>query len=250
MPKLIFLGTATNVPDEKHENSHMVLVGEERTVLIDGPGSPYLRLRKAGVSDEQLTDLILTHFHPDHVSGVPTLIMSMGLTNRKKHLDIYANQHCTLFIKQMLDNYEWDTWHFFPVTFHVLPDDELHTALDTDEFKILSSPVKHFIPTSGLRIEFKKSGKVLAYSCDTAPTPSLIPLAKDADVFIHEAAGASVGHSSALQAGEMAKEAGAKELYLIHYPVNGYPYHELIDEAAKAFSGKITMAEDFMELEF
>jgi ribonuclease Z len=250
MPKLIILGTATNVPDETHENSHMVLVGEDRMVLIDGPGSPYLRLRRAGLDETKLTDIIATHFHPDHVSGIPTLLMGLGLSKHENQMNVYANSHCMFFLKQMLDNFEWDTWHFFPVDFYTVPDKELHVLIDTDEFRLLTSPVKHFIPTLGIRIEFKKSGKVFAYSCDTAPTESIYDLAKDADIFVHEAAGASIGHSSAKQAGEAAKEAGVKEMFLIHYPVNGFEYQKLAEEAAEVFGGSVKMTEDFMEFEF
>ena len=46
MPKLVFLGTATNIPDETHENSHFAIVGKDRMVLIDGPGNPYSRTEK------------------------------------------------------------------------------------------------------------------------------------------------------------------------------------------------------------
>jgi ribonuclease BN (tRNA processing enzyme) len=35
MPKLIILGTSNAIPDEAHENTHMVLVGKTRTILID-----------------------------------------------------------------------------------------------------------------------------------------------------------------------------------------------------------------------
>lgn len=250
MPKLILLGTATNVPDVDHENTHMVLAGDKHMVLIDGPGNPYTRLREAGLDETRLTDILMTHFHPDHVAGIPTLLMGLGLSNRKKPLAIHANDHCMTYMQQVLEFYDWKNWHFFPVSFHMLPGNELHVMLETDEFRILTSPVRHFIPTIGLRIEFKASGKVLAYSCDTAPVSSLMGLAKDADVLIHEAAGESVGHSSAKQAGEAAAEANAKSLYLIHYPVNGFDYHSLIDEAAEAYSGRIEMAEDLMEFEF
>ncbi|MBT7819774.1 MAG: MBL fold metallo-hydrolase [Chloroflexi bacterium] len=248
MPKIVVLGTATNVPDLDHENSHMVLVGEERMVLIDGPGSPFLRLQKAGLDPEKLTDIVVTHFHPDHVSGISTLMMSMGLSQRKAPINIYANAHCTAFLKQMFDNYEWNTWHFFPVTFHTVPEEELHTIIDSDEFKVYTSPVKHFVPTFGIIVETKDSGKVFAYSCDTAPTASVVSLAQNADVFIHEAAGASEGHSSAKQAAEMAVEANVKELLLIHYPVNGFDYQKLVGEAKEVFSGPVSAAEDFLEI--
>lgn len=250
MPKLTFLGTSNAVPDVDHENTHMVIEGGERTILIDGAGNPFVRLKKAGVDNRNLTDVIMTHFHPDHVSGIPALLMGMGLSKRKKNLNLYANNHCMVFMKQLLDNFEWETWHFFPVKMFTISDNQMELLIDCDDFKIFTTPVKHFIPTIGLRIEFKKSGKILAYSCDTAPTASLESLCKDADVLIHEAAGASIGHSSAFQAGQMAKKSNAKELYLIHYPTGEYDYKKLVDEAKQAYEGPVTMAEDFMTIDF
>ena len=69
--KTFFLGTSKAIPDEHHENTHMVVVGEQRIVLIDRVDSPILRFKKVGVKFNRLSDLILTHFRPDHVSGVP-----------------------------------------------------------------------------------------------------------------------------------------------------------------------------------
>lgn len=250
MPKLIFLGTATNVPDETHENTHMVLVGENRMVLIDGPANPYSRLKQANLPVEQLTDILMTHFHPDHVGGIPLLLMALGLSGRRDPLKIYANQHCMKFMQELLVAYEWENWHFFEVEFILVPEDNLYPLLDNDDFVIYSSPVKHFIPALGIRIELKKSGKIIAYSGDTAPTESLFGLANKADVLIHEAAGESAGHSSARQAGQLANQANVGALYIIHYPVGEYPYQKLINDAAEEFNGKIVMTEDFDVLDF
>ena len=70
----------------------------------------------------------------------------------------------------------------------------------------------------GLRAEHSPSGRVAAYSCDTAPTPSVARLAEGADVLVHEATGDMDGHSSAEQAAEVAAEAGAGRLLLVHLP--------------------------------
>jgi ribonuclease Z len=153
-------------------------------------------------------------------------------------------------MQKLLGFYEWETWHSFPVTFHTIPEDQKYLMMEADGCKIFTSPVKHFIPTVGLRFEFSKAGKVLTYSCDTAPSPNVVALAKDADILIHEAAGASPGHSSARQAGEIAAEANAKSLFLIHYPTGDFNYKTLIAEAAQAYDGPISMAEDFMEFNF
>jgi ribonuclease Z len=249
MAKLVILGTSNAIPHHEHENTHLALVGDERMLLIDGPGNPQVRLKQAGLDHQDLTDILMTHFHPDHVSGIPLLLMGMGLLKREKPINIYANDHCMDLMKQFLEAYQWDTWHFFPVHFHLIPERAMHTILDCDDFTVYTSPVKHFIPTLGLRAEIKSSGKVLAYSCDSAPTESLIELARDADVLIHEAAGASIGHSSATEAGEIAKQAGAKEMYLIHYPTYDVDFAQLEREATEAFGKPVKITTDLQVFE-
>ncbi|MCG8379810.1 MAG: MBL fold metallo-hydrolase, partial [Proteobacteria bacterium] len=101
-----------------------------------------------------------------------------------------------------------------------------------------------------LRFEFPHSGQVLAYTSDTAPTANVVWLARGADILIHEAAGASAGHSSAAQAGEMASQAQAKSLYLIHYPTGENSTDGLVEEAAAHYDGPVALAEDFMEFSF
>ncbi len=251
MPKLIILGTSNAIPDEKHENTHMVLVGETRTILIDCVNSPILRLQKAGVDFNGLTDLILTHFHPDHVAGVPQLLMNMWLMGHRQPLNIYGLHHTLDRMEDLMGLYGWSEWpEFFPVAFYRLPAQEMVAVLDYGEMSIYSSPVRHMIPAIGLRVEFKQSGKVLAYSCDTEPCAEVIRLAEGADVLIHEAAGALTGHSSAAQAGDVARQAEVGALYLIHYPTGSFAAGNQVHEAQERFDGPVSMAEDFVTLEF
>jgi ribonuclease Z len=251
MPKLYFLGTSNAIPDEHHENTHMVVVGEQRIVLIDCVDSPILRFKKVGVDFNRLSDLILTHFHPDHVSGVPQLLMNMWLMGRTLPLDIYGLHHTLDRIEDLMGLYGWAEWpNFFPVVFHRLPAQEMISVLECDEFRILASPVQHFIPTIGLRIEFRKSHKVLAYSCDTEPCPQVLRLADRADVLVHEASGPLPGHSSAEQAGTAAAQAAVGALYLIHYATGQYAAGDLLSEGRRQFKGQVALAEDFVSLEF
>jgi len=251
MPKLIILGSSNAIPDENHENTHMVIVGKKRTVLIDCVSNPILRLQKAGVDFNNLTDLILTHFHPDHVSGVPLLLMNMWLMGRRNPLNIYGLHHTLDCIEGLMGFYAWSEWpDFFPVAFYRLPMQEMTPVLESKEFRIFASPVQHMVPTVGLRLEFIRSKKSLAYSCDTEPCAQVIRLAEGVDVLIHEAAGAFHGHSSAAQAGEAARQAGVGALYLIHYPTGKYASGDLVAEARQRFDGPVNLAEDFMAMEF
>ncbi len=147
MAKLIFLGTSNAISGEDHENTHMVLVGENRTVLIDCPNSPFLRFQKAGVDFKRLSDLILTHFHPDHVSGVPQLLMNMWLMGRRQPLSIHGLKHTIDRIESLMGLYDWSEWpDFFPVAFYRVPEQELVPVLDCDEFRILACSGAAFYP--------------------------------------------------------------------------------------------------------
>ena len=251
MSKVIILGSSNAIPTAEHENTHMVVVGEERMVLVDCVSNPILRLEKAGLSFNDLTDLIVTHFHPDHVSGLPLLLMDMWLMGRHKPLNIYGLDHTLDRVESLMDCYDWDEWPgFFPVAFNRLPSQERAAVMDCPDFRIFSSPVRHLLPTIGLRFEFNRANKVMAYSCDTEPCDEVVRLAKGADVLLHEASGAAHGHSSAAQAAEVARRAEVDELYLIHYPTGKYSSDDLVAQARQRYEGAVKLAEDFMVLEF
>ncbi|MGW8249133.1 MAG: MBL fold metallo-hydrolase, partial [Anaerolineales bacterium] len=216
--ELVVLGSSNAVPDENHENAHLVLNNSQRLILIDCSGHPTIRLKQAGLDYRQLSDLILTHFHPDHVSSVPPFLMNLWLLGRTQPLSIHGLEHTLQRVESMLELFDWHSWPgFFPVRFHRLPEEELAPVLESDGFRIYASPVRHIIPTIGLRIVSNISGRVLAYSADTEPCPEVIRLAEGSHVLIHEATGETYGHSSARQAGEVARQAGAGRLMLIHY---------------------------------
>lgn len=248
MARLIVLGSAAAVSDADHDNTHFLLQGEHSVVLVDCGSNPVVKLRRFGIHYNQLTDMILTHFHPDHVYGVPILLMHMWLLGRQKPLRVYGLHHCLERTEDLMSAFSWHDWpQFFPVAFHRVPDREEQLVLDNPDFRITSWPVQHYnIPTIGLRIESKATGKVIAYSCDTAPVPNVVRLGMGADLLLHEAAGSdAAGHSSAAQAGEIATEARSKRLVLIHYNVWDSDPSALVEEARQTFDGPVELAADF-----
>jgi ribonuclease Z len=177
--------------------------------------------------------------------------MDMWLLGRKLPLNIYGLAYTLDRIEKLMEFYDWGTWpNFFPVSFNRLPATEMTPVLSTGEFRIFASPVHHLVPNIGLRIEFLDSDKTMAYSCDTEPCQEVVRLASGVDVLIHESAGATLGHTSAEQAGEIARQAEAGSLYLIHYPTGGFDPETLVPKAKKKYPGPVALARDFMMLEF
>lgn len=250
MAKLIILGSSNAIPDKGHENTHMALIGRERTVLIDCVNNDTVRLPEAGLRFDQLTDLVLTHFHPDHVSGVASLLMSMWLLGRQQPINIYGLAYTLDRMEKVMEFYDWNSWpHFFPVTFIRLPETEMTPVLVCDEFHIFASPVHHLVPNIGLRVECIETDKVLAYSCDTEPCQEVVRLASGANVLIHESSGATIGHTSAEQAAEIACQAEVDALYLIHYPTGKNDTSTLVPDAKRKFASQVALAVDFMTIE-
>ena len=250
MSKIIVLGSSNAVVHKEHENTHLVVVGRERAVLVDCPSNPLQRLERAGVDSNDVTDLIVTHFHPDHVSGAPLFLMEMWLMGRRRPLQVHGLRHTLDRFENLMSLFGWDQWPgFYPVAFQRLPAAGMTSVLDCPDFKIFSSPVQHLIPTIGLRVEFP-SQKTFAYSCDTEPCEQVVRLAGGADVLLHEATGDSPGHSSAAQAGDIATQAEVGRLLLIHYPNGPYRTSDLVAEARTRYTGQVSLAEDFTTLEF
>jgi ribonuclease BN (tRNA processing enzyme) len=91
----------------------------------------------------------------------------------------------------------------------------------------------------------------LFYSGDTGYSPKITKFAKNADIGIiecsHPDEHAIEGHLTPSQTGKIAKEADIKHLVVTHiYPENDTA--SLLDRIRNYYSGKITIARDFMEL--
>lgn len=251
MAKVIILGSASAVPDASHENTHMFVEAGDRGILVDCPGTPIVRLEQAGVDRSRITDIILTHFHPDHVSGLAPLLMSLWLVGRKNSMNVYGLSPTIDRAEKMMELYEWKQWpNFYPVNFVRVPAEEGALVLEDEAVRVQSSPVQHLIPTFGLRFTFLRESKTLVYSCDTEPSETVCRLAEGADVLIHESTGSGIGHTSPEKAGQIATQAKAGALYLIHYPPQLVAPETLLAKAKQTFHGPVTVAKDFLEISF
>lgn len=101
-----------------------------------------------------------------------------------------------------------------------------------------------------------RKGRKIVISGDTRPCDEMIAFSNDADALIHEATFDSAleetakdyGHTTALQAAEIAKKAGVEKLFLIHISPRYLDYHVLENEARKVFPHSF-VPRDFHEVE-
>jgi ribonuclease Z len=253
-----FLGTAAAVPSAERDNTALVLYSADEVVLVDCPGSPYQKILKAGLDPMRASSLIVTHRHVDHVYGIPSLAHNLGLAGRKATLHVYALAETMKILRGFLDLFPLEAKMPYRIELHEVPAKEGYPVLLAKGFRIFSTPVKHGAPNIGLRVEFDSPGErgAVVYSSDTSPCPSLTALARGADTLIHEATfahsdaarAASDGHTTGYQAGEIARQAGVKRLFLCHFSAGLHGREdELRQEAIRSFAGPVEIPEELRE---
>ena len=253
-----FLGTSGAIPSPDRDNTALVFYTSDETVLVDCPGSPYQKILRAGLDPMKLSSLIVTHRHVDHVYGIPSLVHNFGLAGRRSPLHVYALRETMDILRGFMDLFPLEEQMPYRVELHEVPSKEGHEILRTKGFEISSTPVKHGAPNIGLRVEFESPTErgTVVYSSDTSPCPSLIALARAADVLIHEATflhgdaarAGSDGHTTGYQAGEVAAQAGVKRLILCHFAAS---LHDRVDdlrrEAQQSYGGPVEIPDEFRE---
>ena len=134
-----------------------------------------------------------------------------------------------------------------------VPEGPLWGRLQTGE-DVLSSSGKTVHPSDVLGEP--RPGKSIAYCLDTRPCSAAIELAGNVDLLIHEATyteefaaeAQQYGHSTAAQAAQTARDAGARRLLITHFSSRYPDPAPLLREAREIFPDTI-LAEDLMELE-
>ena len=86
---VIFLGTGGSVPSARRSTASVLVArGGERLMFDCGEGTQRQLQRSLGLT--QVDEIYLTHFHADHVLGLPGLLKTYDLTDRREPLEIYG----------------------------------------------------------------------------------------------------------------------------------------------------------------
>ena len=85
----VFLGTGGSVPSARRSTASVMLVrGGQRLMFDCGEGTQRQLQRSLGLA--QVDEIYLTHFHADHILGLPGLLKTYDLTAREEPLTIFG----------------------------------------------------------------------------------------------------------------------------------------------------------------
>jgi ribonuclease Z len=214
---------------------------------VDAGGSPVQKLRRVGVDPVSLTAVVVTHTHPDHVYGLPALVQCLLILGRTAPLPIYCRVEHVALVEKLLGLFGlFDEGLELPIM-PVAPREGIR-VLATEDVVVTASPNVHgSMPNLAVRLD--AGARSLVYSSDTRPCAEVERLARGATVLVHEATFARPNpaewHSTAREAGTVARAAGVGRLYLAHV---GYTAHGMLRAHVAAsragFGGTVAMAEE------
>ncbi len=87
---VIFLGTGGSWPTVKRNVSAIAVKRGGEILLFDCGEGTQRQIQKSGLSYMQIKSIFISHFHGDHFLGLPGLIQTMQLNDRKEPLTIYG----------------------------------------------------------------------------------------------------------------------------------------------------------------
>lgn len=248
MATLNLLGTGAAYTDPHRTTAMLAVTNGTSTLAVDCGGDLVQRLLFAGIDLDSLSGLVITHEHADHVSGFPLFMEKIWLAGRRRPIPVYGIAPAISQARRCFETFDTSGWKDMPeIQWQEIPHEEQAEVLNDEHWRVTASPGNHAVPVIGLRIEEKRGGGVVTYSCDTEPVPEITCLAYEADILVHEANGEGSGHSSMEQAAEVATAANARRLLLIHLPP-GEKHDRL--RAARSIFPDTDLAEELGAYEF
>lgn len=280
MLDIIFLGTGAAVPTRKRNLSSTAVVRKGDIFLFDCGEGTQSQLRRARLKPGRIRHICITHFHGDHLFGLPGLLTSLHMAGCRQTIFLYGPEGIAGFVQfhQRISQFELG----YPLVIKEIPAGSEKTIWPYEEFDLIAMPLQHRMLTYGYALrEHPRPGKFdeekatalgvpfgpersalmsgatltladgrtvrpddvigpqrrglkLAYCLDTSPCAGALALAQEADLLIHDATFAHgdeelallSGHSTATQAAETARQAGARSLALTHISSRIVPQDE------------------------
>ena len=249
---LTIMGTASAMPISDRNPSAQMLAVHGRLFLLDCGEGTQQQMRRAHLSFLKVEAIFITHIHGDHLFGLFGLLGTMAMYGRTAPLYIYGPQALgsvlNFYRSFFTDGTEYE------IVFTAVDCREPQLIHDSKWVTVSAFPLNHKIECYGYRFDEKLTERRLrehpeatpksyAYCSDTAPFPQLAEWVRGVDLLYHEATypqemadkAAARWHSTAGQAAQCARDAGAGRLVIGHYSSRIKDFDALLQECRDIF---------------
>lgn len=224
--KITFLGTSDAIPTAERNHTAIWLNFSGENILIDCGEGTQRQIRKAGLNPCKLTRILITHWHADHILGLPGLLKTMAMSGYRKTLYIYGPSGTKFLMNALMK--------LFAIRdeFKIEIREVSGKFLETGEFYLASEKMNHgvacnaysFVKKGQIRIDksklmklkikegphlkdlkkgksikyngktyksknltYEEKGKKITFVFDTKVNEKIVPFAKNSDILVCEA---------------------------------------------------------------
>ena len=153
MVEMCLLGTGGTLPLADRALSSLYVRVQGRGMLIDCGEGTQVGIRRLGWGFRCLDGLALTHFHGDHCTGLPGLLLSLEKAGREEPFDIYGPAGLKRVVEGLCVIVPKLS---FAVRLHEYPLEG--RSFELIGLRIRAFPVDHGLPCYGYRMELPRRG--------------------------------------------------------------------------------------------
>ncbi len=186
MIEILFVGTGDAFGSGGRRNSAIVVRSRGHTMLLDCGPTTLLGLKDLGIDPREIDTIALSHFHGDHASGVPFVLLDHLYENkRERPLDIVGPEGVRERVERMTRIFGYDTEVERPYELRYREFSAGQT-LETGGYRLTPLDAFHHPETKPHMLRVESDDRAILFSGDTGWTERLPEQVGDVDLFICE----------------------------------------------------------------
>ena len=153
--QITFLGTSSMVPTKERNQIAVFLSYGSEGILLDCGEGTQRQFKIAGISLTKVTKILLSHWHGDHVLGLPGLIQTLSSMDYNGKLEIYGPVGTKKRMEKMFEAFVFDKRISL-----VVKEVKEGILFENNEFQLEAYQLEHGIENLGYKFVEKDKRKV------------------------------------------------------------------------------------------
>jgi ribonuclease Z len=278
--RVTLLGTGSPIPDPQRAGPATLVQAGGRNLLFDTGRGVTTRLYQLKIPFRDVSPVFITHYHSDHVNGLPDLWLSGWLggpwARRTSPMHIIGPTGLRELTDNLTKAYAADIRireadeHYPPsgVAFDIEEFDKDGVVFDDHGLKVTAFEVNHgdaIKPAYGYRVDY--GGHAIVISGDTRMNENVVKYGTGVDLLVHEVCAARpevtdeqvktvmAHHTSPREAGMVFSGARPKLAAFTHIVLIARPnvpaptLDEVVSQTRQTYSGPLAVGEDLMSFD-
>ncbi|MDJ1432011.1 MBL fold metallo-hydrolase [Halostagnicola sp. A-GB9-2] len=236
--RVTFLGTGSAMPTGERFQTGIVVQEDEHTLLIDCGSGVLHRLQQSGIGYEEISSVLLTHHHLDHVADLLPLMKARWLAGEET-LEIVGPQGTKAMIDGLLEVHEYMQDKLELQVREVVAGD-----FDVAGFDVSAYETRHSLPCLAYRFDDR-----FTFSGDSEAFAGLVNFAEECAILLHDCSFPDdvdvSNHPTPEKLGAELAGSDIGRVYLTHlYPHTEGRHEEMLESISAEYDGDVRFAKD------